>query len=180
MTSVEPIRDLQKIAAVKKILKKQCSRNYLLFLLGINSGLRISDILKLKVKDVKDKEFIEIREQKTGKFKRFPIHNIKSSIDRYIDGLSLNANLFLNYKSKKAISRTHAYRIICEACKKAGIKNNVGTHTLRKTFGYHFYQSTKDIGLLQNILNHSNPQVTLRYIGISQDIIDYSLLNFYL
>ena len=64
MVCVEPIRDKNKIEIVKRILKEHGSRDHLLFLLGINSGLRISDILKLKVSDVKGKEYIELNEQK--------------------------------------------------------------------------------------------------------------------
>ena len=76
------------------------------------------------------------------------------------------------------ITRIQAYRIITEACLKAGITCKIGTHTLRKTFGYHFYQEKKDIALLQTIFNHSTPSVTMRYIGINQDIIDSSLQSF--
>ncbi len=70
MKFVEPIRDKEQIKKVKQVLKQSNQRNYLLFVLGINSGLRISDILKLKVKDVKNKKYIEIKEQKTKKYKR--------------------------------------------------------------------------------------------------------------
>ena len=73
MKFVEPIRDKEQIKKVKQVLKQSNQRNYLLFVLGINSGLRISDILKLKVKDVKNKKYIEIKEQKTKKYKKFPI-----------------------------------------------------------------------------------------------------------
>jgi len=55
------------------------------------------------------------------------------------------------------------------------VKENVGTHTLRKTFGYHFYKQTKDVAMLQNILNHSVQNITLRYIGITQDMIELEL-----
>ena len=75
MEYVEPIRDREKIEKVKRILKEQGSRDYLLFLLGINSGLRISDILKFKISDVRDRDYIEIKEKKTGKYKKFPITN---------------------------------------------------------------------------------------------------------
>ena len=73
MKFVEPIRDKEQIKKVKQVLKQSNQRNYLLFVLGINSGLRISDILKLKVKDVKNKKYIEIKEQKTKKYKTFKI-----------------------------------------------------------------------------------------------------------
>lgn len=78
------------------------------------------------------------------------------------------------------MERTQCYRIINDACKEAGVDYKVGTHTLRKTFGYHFYQERRDVALLQKIFNHSSQEITLRYIGISQDIIDNSYTNFVL
>ncbi|SDM95106.1 hypothetical protein SAMN04488502_10974 [Dendrosporobacter quercicolus] len=66
MELVEPIRDKKQIQGMKKYLKGQNCRDWLLFTLGINSGLRVSDLLKLIVTDVKGKERIIIREQKTG------------------------------------------------------------------------------------------------------------------
>ena len=68
--------------------------------------------------------------------------------------------------------------IINEACKKAGINDSVGTHTLRKTFGYHHYQTFHDVAILQYLLNHSSPSITLRYIGITQDNVESTLQNF--
>jgi len=179
MVCVEPIRDKNKIEIVKRILKENGSRDYLLFLLGINSGLRISDILKLKVSDVKNKKYIELNEQKTGKYKRFPITNsYKSALEDFIIGKNSDEWLFSSQRGGKPITRIQAYRIICNACSKAGITFRIGTHTLRKTFGYHFYNKTKDVALLQCIFNHSAPSVTLRYIGINQDIIDKNLKTF--
>ncbi len=141
MKFVEPIRERNKIELVKQILKENGSRDYVLFLMGINSGLRISDILKLKVKDVKDKQYIEINEQKTGKRKRFPVNDSFGNIlQNYVTNKSFEDWLFPSQRGNNAITRVQAYRIISEACRKAGIKENTGTHTLRKTFGYHFYQ----------------------------------------
>ena len=74
MTAVEPIRDKSLIDVVKRILKRQGFRNYLLFIMGINIGLRISDTLKLKVKDVRNKDYIELYEQKTKKFRNSTKH----------------------------------------------------------------------------------------------------------
>lgn len=179
MVCVEPIRDKSKIEIVKRILKEHGSRDYLLFLLGINSGLRISDILKLKVSDVKDKEYIELNEQKTGKYKRFPITNsFKEALEELIIGKKSDEWLFSSQCGGKPITRIQAYRIICNACLEAGITTRIGTHTLRKTFGYHFYNKTKDIALLQCLFNHSAPSITLQYIGINQDIIDSNLQAF--
>lgn len=179
MEFVEPIRDKEKIKLVKIILKKTGFRNYLLFLLGINSGLRISDISKLKVCDVRGKKHIEIKEQKTGKYKKFLIaDSYKLTLFEYIIDKKDNDWLFPSQRGDKPITRIQAYRIISIACEKAGINSRIGTHTLRKTFGYHFYKEKKDIALLQSIFNHSSPSVTLRYIGINQDIIDNSLKDF--
>lgn len=179
MEYVEPIRDKEKIENVKQILLKQNRRNYLLFLIGINCGLRISDILKLQVKDVRGKDHIEITEQKTGKYNRILIANsFKSALESYIKHKENNDWLFTSKKGNKPISRIQAYRIISNACNVAGINSKIGTHTLRKTFGYHFYNKTKDVAMLQYIFNHSSPSVTLRYIGINQDIIDEKLRAF--
>ena len=167
MEYVEPIRDKQKIEVVK------------IFLMGINIGLRISDILRLKVCDVSNKDYIEIIEKKTGKYKRFPITNsFKGYLNEFIFNKSPEEYLFASQRGDKPITRIQAYRIINNACQKAGITTHIGTHTLRKTFGYHFYQEKKDVALLQCIFNHSAPSVTLRYIGINQDIIDSSLHSF--
>ena len=113
MVCVEPIRDKEKIEIVKRILRENGSRDYLLFLMGINSGLRISDILKLKVLYVKDKKYIELIEQKTSKYKRFPItKSFKKELDEFIVGKDNDEWLFASQRGNKAISRIQAYRII--------------------------------------------------------------------
>jgi len=177
MKYVQPIRDLKKIEELKVIFHKQNYRNFFLFLFGINTGLRISDILKMKVSDVRDRTHITIQEQKTGKEKRFKINNdLQTEILRYISNMKSDDFLFPSKKGNH-IGRVQAYTILNDAAKKAGLKE-IGTHTLRKTFGYHLYQKTKDVALLQNIFNHSAPSVTLRYIGINQDIIDSAIDDF--
>lgn len=179
MVCVEPIRDKSLIDMVKRILKRQGSRNHLLFVMGINIGLRISDTLKLKVKDVRNKDYIELYKQKTKKFKRFPIVDAyKPDLDDFIIGKDDEEWLFASRRGGKPITRIQAYRIINNACFQAGITARIGTHTLRKTFGFHFYNKTKDVALLQCIFNHSAPSVTLAYIGINQDIIDSNLHAF--
>ena len=78
----------------------------------------------------------------------------------------------------KRLDRSQVYRFINRACKNLGIEANVGTHTMRKTFGYHHYKQYKDVVILQKIFNHSSQSITLRYIGIEQDDIDMSYQNF--
>lgn len=179
MATVQPIRDKDQINLMKKVLKAESPRNYLLFTFGINVGLRISDILKFTIGDVatskgKVKDFVEIYEQKTNKHKRFVFSDVvKKAIKNYLDSLDTYDPKDYLFKSRegknKALSRFMAYRILDNAAQQAGINDSIGTHTMRKTFGYHAYKRGTDITLLMDIFNHSSPQVTLRYIGITQD-----------
>jgi integrase len=179
MNIVEPIKSIEDIQNIKRILSKK-PRNALLFSFGINSGLRIADILSLDVKDVKGKDYIELREKKTNKYKKFPINeNLKVEIEGFVKDKSDDIPLFYTQKHYR-LDRVQAYRIINKAARMVGIKGRIGTHTLRKTFGYHFYQQYDDIVMLQKIFNHSTPSITLRYIGIEQEDIDEVYRNFYL
>lgn len=179
MSTVEPIRDLKDLKKVEQILTKN-TRNLLLFTIGTNCGLRISDILSLNVKDIKNKNYILLTEQKTGKFKKIPINSkLKPMFFEFTKNRNENEPLFIT-KFQNRLNRISAYNIIKSACDEANIEAKIGTHTLRKTFGYHHYKKFKDVALLQKIFNHSNPNITLRYIGIEQDQINESYLNFIL
>lgn len=149
MNFVQPIRDPEYIRVMKRFLKEKSDRNYMLFVTGINSGLRISDILNLRVSDVK-RPYFNMKEQKTQKSK---------------EGVN------------KPIGRSMAYKILREAADYVSLEG-IGTHTLRKTFGYHFYKQYKDPALLQEIFNHSSEDITLRYIGVNQDMMDKAIKDF--
>ena len=179
MELVNAIREKKQLEGMKKYLKGQNIRDYVLFVLGINSGLRISDLLSLTIDNVKGKDRISLREQKTGKLKDFPLSDIcKKVIAEYIRETSLtNGVLFPSRKGDKAISRVQAYRILSEAAKMVGIKEAIGTHTLRKTFGYWAYQQGIDITRIQKLLNHSAPSITLAYIGITKEELDNVYIN---
>lgn len=181
MELVQPIRDKKQIEIMKEELLKRGYKNYMLFIIGINTGLRVSDILDLKVKDVKDRTHIDLIEQKTGKHKRFLINQmLKRDIDQYINNMTDDDYLFQSQKGdNKPISRVQAYRILNNAAVKIGLRD-IGTHTMRKTFGYWHYKQYKDVAILQDIFNHSAPSVTLRYIGINDDVKDKTIENFYL
>lgn len=169
---VEPIRDKQKIEEIKKVLRGSNLRDYALFVLGINSGLRVSDLLSLTVGDVMDANgnLIRIREHKTKKTNDFPLsRTAQKAIMEYLqtrDG-KRDEPLFLSRKGS-ALQRAQAYKVINDAARAVGIKDRIGTHTLRKTFGYHAYQAGYDLTLIQRLLNHASPGVTLKYIGITQ------------
>jgi integrase len=178
MNFVEPIRDKAKLEELKALLKKQSARNGFLLMFGINTGLRISDILPLKVEDVRNKSHLLITEKKTGKRKRFKLNQqLQEAIRSYTQGMDDDEFLFASSKRPQPITRVRAYQILSGTARKIGL-SEVGTHTLRKTFGYHFYQRTRDIATLQMIFNHSHPSITLRYIGITQDLIDEAVDGF--
>ena len=142
--------------------------------------LRISDIVALDVGDVKGKTYVQITEQKTGKQKKmFVNEKLKPMIAEYTKGKKNSEALFVTIFGNR-LDRFSAYHILKDACKAVGLEEKIGTHTLRKTFGYHHYKKFKDIALLQKIFNHSSSSITQRYIGIEQDEIDQSYANFVL
>ncbi len=177
--AVEPIRELNKIHEIKKYLLQRSYRDYFLFTFGINSGLRISDILPLKVVDVKVNKHLIVKERKTGNIKKTLISTqLKHEIDAYTQSFSQEDYLFKSQKGNQPISRVQAWNIINSAAKACNVEGAIGTHTLRKTFGYHFYQSSKDVAMLQYIFGHSSPSITMRYIGINDDMVDEALEHF--
>lgn len=180
MTIVEPIKNKDDIKKVENVLAKKNGRDLLLFVIGTNCGLRISDILSLDVGDVKGQSHIRIIEKKTGKFKKFPVNaKLKPMFEEYTKGKNPDEPLFKTVFQNR-MQRFAAYYIVRSACKEAGLQEKVGTHTMRKTFGYHHYRKFKDVAILQKIFNHSSPEITLRYIGIEQDEIEKSYVNFIL
>ena len=177
--TVEPIRDPDQIREMKEHLLHKSYRDYFLFAFGINSGLRIGDILPLRVMDVASATHLRIKEQKTGKIRKVRMTMaLQQEIAKYTKGLAASDYLFPSRQGNKPISRVMAWKIINEAAKVVGIEGAIGTHTLRKTFGYHFYQRTKDVAMLQEIFGHSSPSITLRYIGINDDMINSVMDDF--
>lgn len=178
MNTVQPIKDIELVHDIADYMKARNERDYIMFLIGIHSGLRISDILKLHVRDVRGKDRITIREKKTGKERRFPINSyLKKKLGNYIEGKEDYEYLFPSRQGKnKPISRQQAYNIMSAAGREFGL-DSIGTHTLRKTFGYHMYRQTKDAVTIQKILNHSSIEITMRYIGVTQDRMDEAVMN---
>ena len=174
----EPIKDKNDVKAFEEYLKKKNIRDYVIWVLGLNSGLRVSDIVRLNVSDVKDKIHITIIEKKTKKRKSFLINNkLKSVLNDFIKGRNPDEPLFLG-KHGKRLNRSQVYRFIVNTCKALKINIQASTHTMRRTFGYHHYQQYKDAVILQKIFNHSSQRITLMYLGITQDEIDLSYKNF--
>lgn len=156
----------------------------MMWLLGSNIGMRISDITKIRVRDVRQKDHLVFHDQKTGKKHRMPVNrHLKKEIQEYIESRNLKDDDYLIQSRKgnnQPLSRIQAYCVLNDAAKACGIDSPIGTHTMRKTFGYWHYKQHKDVALLQQVFGHSAPSVTLRYIGIDDDIIDKSLEDFYI
>lgn len=185
--TVEPIRDKAKVKQMYNYLNGQNSKYGLIFKFGLNTGLRISDIIPLKVKDIFDEnmkflDYLILKEKKTGKEKKIKINNaLQKALETDVKSRGLSSESYL-FSSKKGghLGRVQAYRVLKEAAEIMGIQN-FGTHSLRKTWGYWTYRMSKyNIGLIMDTFNHSSPSITLRYIGVNQDQKDelYSLVQF--
>jgi integrase len=183
MNTVEPIRDLQKILAIKRILKeKNNPRDYLLFTMGINLALRINDLLLLKVTDVLDRQgnitdYIYLREQKTKKEKKIKINQaVNEALQYYFKKATVTdpeQYLFKSNRSNLKLDRIRAWQLIKNWVNEVGLDTkNMGTHTLRKTWGYQARKKGITIEQISEKLGHRSTIVTKRYIGINQDEIN--------
>ncbi|WKA60288.1 tyrosine-type recombinase/integrase [Planococcus shenhongbingii] len=172
MNTAQPIKEPKLLKDLMEVYKKD-TKQYLLLAYSLNTGLRISDILKANVKDSLA-GFWKDRETKTGKEKIATLNpKLQLLIRDYVEANSLQPEDFLFFSNKdrdKAISRVQAHRIVAHAGDMVGV--TLSCHSLRKTFGYMAYSQGVDLSLLQYIFNHSSQTVTLRYIGITQTEAD--------
>ncbi|HAP3814278.1 TPA: tyrosine-type recombinase/integrase [Enterococcus faecalis] len=183
MINVKPIKNKETLIQFGKELKKgkHGKRDYLIMAIGIKTGLRISDILNLKVSDVKNKTQTEIIEIKTSKKRTVHLKSLTSNIIDYLNTEHGGESEWL-FPSPSDISRHLAshqyYKILQKIADNLGL-DYIGTHTLRKTFSYFFLKQNKgDIVTLMKILNHSSQAVTLRYAGIEEEDIKAKLEDF--
>lgn len=192
MKAVQPIRDMELLNKCYDIAREHDRHRKtgevsweLLLLIGFNTSLRISDIRRFRVRDLRGKDYAEIKAQKTGKEARILLNPpARRAINRLLSGRP-GDEYILQSKQRdaathktRAITRQRAYQIINEIARRAGIKDHIGCHTLRKTFGYHYYKMTGDVVSLQRILCHTSSRETLIYIGVVQEEIDESLMRF--
>jgi len=170
METVQAITDPSLIQDIADYLKQKNTRDYVLFSMGIYTGLRIADLLKLRVRDVRDQDHIRIKEGKTKKSKVIKISsNLARLLKVYTSDKEDYEYLFKSRVGRnQPISRERAYAILREAAHEFGLKH-IGCHSMRKTFGYWMYTNSKgNIALLMDLFNHSREEITLRYIGLNQ------------
>ena len=198
--TTQPIRSQSDRDALSSYFWNRNLRDYSLFLFGIYTGRRICDIVRLNVSDVacidRKSRFVirdrlKILEKKTKKFIDLIIHPaVRRSLIKYLRqrlrtslsmGALLNEPLFKSQKKRingdLRITQQHAWRTLNRAAKACGLDYKIGTHSLRKTFGYTLYYNNTSIELIQRLLNHSSPEITLAYIGITQDDMDEAILG---
>ncbi|MHC1763744.1 MAG: tyrosine-type recombinase/integrase [Verrucomicrobiia bacterium] len=190
--TVEPIRKRQDIAAIKHALADN-PRDLALFTMGIHAGLRGSDLLALRWCDVLTadgaiKKVIEVNESKTGKLRRIAVSpNMRLAISAWreamdwedqvlVDAGIMTGLLFPNGNGK-AMSIQRLHQLVNEWTRKAGLQGHFGSHTLRKTYGYHLRKRGTDLPTLMRIFSHECPSVTLRYLGVDNDEIDEANLR---
>ena len=177
--TTQPIRNKNHIKQISSyFLNKGEMRNYLLFVMGIHTALRISDMLRLTWSDVYDFDNNRVRneftivERKTRKSKTIAVNQ---SVIKGISKLftqttpAPNGFLFAHPYLKKAISRIQAYRIIRDVAEKVCVDVPISCHSLRKTFGYHSWKKGTPLVIIMDIYNHSSYAITKRYLGITQD-----------
>ncbi|PHY27963.1 integrase [Lactiplantibacillus plantarum] len=175
--NVEPLRSNEEITDFVNKARNGThgERNTLLILIGLNTGLRMSDILNLKV----DRFAITILStllKKRQKKRVILLTRLRPQINHYIKDLPDNEYLFTN-RQHQPLSVNAVYKLFQTIARKMH-RTDIGTHTLRKTFGYHYYQQTHDIGTLMMIFNHSSEAITKRYIGLNQDVILKQMAGF--
>lgn len=173
MNEVEAVKDANYIGLVEKtLLRFFGERERDIWIFGINTALRISDLLNIRLDDIHG-DTLPLREAKTGKQRTIKLNekalevvNRRRSLgDEYL--FQANSR---NVKAVKPVSRQYIARAFKDVGDHLGL--NLSTHSMRKTRGYHLHKSGVGIELICKMLNHSSPAITLRYIGITQEDIN--------
>lgn len=189
MSTTQPIRTKEELSKLKNFYSGNTSleaRNQLLIIMGLNTALRISDLLCLRWEAVFDfhslcpKSHVEVTEKKTGKNTIVALNAaLKDGISHWYQVKQPNPSdyLFESSRGGKSIDRHQAYRIIKKAAAQCGLPDHISCHSLRKTFGYHAWKLGVPPALIMNIYNHSSYGITARYLCIEQDDKDNVFKN---
>lgn len=180
MGTTQPIKnkeELHQFIAYYKELHPN-KRNYALIVTGLNTALRISDILRLRWTEVYDfqretfREHLYIEEKKTKKHNTIALNDhVLEALQDYMDERHPDTQDFIFSKRtcpNAPLDRTQAYRIVKKAADSLN-EEHISCHSMRKTFGYHAWKQGTQPALLMDIYNHSSYRVTKHYLGIEQD-----------
>lgn len=187
MNIVYPIEknDLKKI---RDYLLKENKIVFLAFInIGVNTALRYSDLSILKFEEIDSEGKISIVEKKTGKKRKIKLNQMcldsieKLKVYYKKKGIDANGYLFKSFATKyygrkyiikqkdNILTVQTINRWFKEVMKILNIQYRLGTHSLRKTWGYYMYKESNDLALVMQVLNHSNSHTTLSYIGITEE-----------
>lgn len=188
---VEPIREMTDVKAMYQWLNEnRTPREAECFLIGCNVALRAGDLLRIKFSDVEGKQFIDLNEQKTTKFKRIPITKTVRDAAERLRVFYEKGNFYSSHAEKWTPTYLfqstgnrgyHLCQPICiqwlSACFKDAANDlqfsfNLNTHSMRKTWGYRAYKANEDIHYIQAAFNHSTSRITLAYIGITRATVE--------
>jgi integrase len=179
MKEAQPLRDERHIDA---LIESLTGRDLLLFLVGIRSAYRVSDIVPLKLGTLRHDSHYYVIETKTGKTRMIKIDDDVRALAREMPGDDGEYAFKSREGENQPITRQQVDRILKAAQQRANallksrkqpiIERPISAHTMRKTFGYHYYTETLDVATLIRVYNHSSSAMTLAYIGITQDTID--------
>jgi integrase len=180
---VDPIRQIKDIKAISKLTSNN-PRDHLLFIMGINNGLRAGDLVRLRVKDVqhlKVGDVLTIKESKTGKDNILVINKtVYKALSKYLDEVQPNDDeyLFASRKGNSHIQSQAVSKLVKKWTKAINLKGNFGAHTLRKTWGY-IQRTVHGVGfeIICKRYNHSSPAITMRYLGIQDKEVHSTLMN---
>lgn len=183
MPEVQAVKNLDTVKLVSHLLARTYGQQVAdVWNVGLNLALRISDLLSVKFADIQD-DRLTMREGKTGKFATIKLNDkAKLIIERIRTENPDHVYLFQSYRNRwslnkgpKPLSRRYVSRAIASIGEEVGLA--LGTHSMRKTRGYHLYKSTRDIARVMKMLRHGSESVTLRYIGITQDDVDRDFIE---
>ena len=180
---VDPIRKIKDIKAISKITQDN-PRDHLLFIMGINNGLRACDLIKLKVKDVRNMrvgDALTIKESKTGKDNILVINKtVHRALRNFLDRVQLDDDsfIFASRKGNGHIQSQAVSKLVKKWTRAINLKGNFGAHTLRKTWGY-IQRTMHGVGfeIICKRYNHSSPAITMRYLGIQDKEVHSTLMN---
>lgn len=149
----------------------------LYIIISVNTGLRISDILKLKWSDLEN-DLIKLNEKKTGKYREIQINqSIKSSLLKFEKG---DGYLFISQK-KTVYSVQQINVLLKQVFSRESKTLNISSHSLRKSFGRRVFEnnneSEKSLVYLSELFNHTSPSITRQYLGIRQEELNDIYMN---
>lgn len=173
---VEPIKELKDIKAIKKLLADS-PRDLALFVLGINTNLRASDLVRLtagQFRGVPAGGEIELREKKTGKLRRITLNRaVVEAVQALLASRPYqDGDWLFPGRAGKHINANYVNRLVKRWCGMINLRGNFGAHTLRKTWGYHQRVTFGvDASRLMLCFNHSSLRQTMDYLCIQPEEI---------